>query len=64
MTRGIREIQGENFMGAVYLDTTDSEAIDAVQNPWMTSVNLNKRAITFKIDTGADVIIVSVVEKP
>ena len=42
-------------MGAVHVDTTDSEAIDAVQIPWVTSVNLNKRAITFKIDTGADV---------
>ena len=63
MPRGIREIQGEDsdedFMGAVYVDTTDSEAIDAVQNPWVTSVNLNKRAITFKIDTGADVTVIS-----
>ena len=43
-------------MGAVHADT---EAIDAVHNPWVTSVNLNKRAITFKIDTGADVTVVS-----
>ena len=43
-------------MGAVHADT---EAIDAVHTPWVTSVNLNKRAITFKIDTGADVTVVS-----
>ena len=43
-------------MGAVH---ADSEAIDAVHNPWVTSVNLNKRAIPFKIDTGADVTVIS-----
>jgi len=43
-------------MGAVYVE---SEAIDAVHNPWVTSVNLNKRAITFKIDTEADVTVIS-----
>ena len=60
--RGIREIQedsDEDFMGAVHVDTTDSEAIDAIQNSWVTSVNLNKRSITFKIDTGADVTVIS-----
>ena len=43
-------------MGAIH---ADSEAIDAVHNPWVTSVNLNKRAFTFKIDTGADVTVIS-----
>ena len=60
--RGIREIQedsDEDFMGAVHVDTTDSKAIDAIQNPWVTSVNLNKRSITFNIDTGADFTVIS-----
>jgi len=57
--KGVREVQEDSeddFMGAVH---ADSEAIDAVHNPWVTSVNLNKRAITFKIDTGADVTVIS-----
>ena len=60
--RSIREIQedsDDDFMGAIHVDTADSEAINAVQNPWVTSVNLNKRVITFKIDTGADVTVIS-----
>ena len=57
--KGVREVQEDSeddFMGAVH---ADSEAIDAVYNPWVTSVNLNKQAITFKIDTGADVTVIS-----
>ena len=42
----------------VHMDTTDFEAIDAVHNPWLDS-ELNKQAITFKIDTGADVTVIS-----
>ena len=59
LPKGVREVQEDSeddFMGAVH---ADSEAIDAAHNPWVTSVNLNKRAITFKIDTGADVTVIS-----
>ena len=59
MPKGVREIRedsDDDFLGAVH---TDSEAIDAAHNPWVTSVNLNKRPITFKIDTGADVTVIS-----
>jgi len=43
-------------MGTVH---ADSEAIDTVHNPRVTSVNLNKQAIIFKIDTGADITVIS-----
>ena len=59
MHKGVREVQEDSeddFTGAVH---ANSEATDAVHNPWVTSVNLNKRAITFKIDTGADVTVIS-----
>ena len=62
VSKGIREVQensDDNFMGAVHMDTTDCEAIDAVHNPWVTALNLNKRAITFKIDIGSDVTVIS-----
>ena len=53
--RGIKEDPDDYFMGAVH---ADSKAIGAVKNAWVTSVNHNKRPITFKIDTGADVTVV------
>ena len=57
--REIQEDSEENFTGAVHVDNTDSDTIDAIQNPWVITVNLNKRPITFKVHTGADVTVVS-----
>ena len=39
--KGSEKVSEDDLMGV----HADSEAIDAVHNPWVTSVNLNKRAI-------------------
>ena len=54
--REVQEDSEDDFMGAVHVV---SEAIDAIHNLWVTSVNLNKQSITFKIDTRVDVTVIS-----
>ena len=54
----IREIQTEqeDFLGAIHVHTADT---DHRESPWMTAIDINDRVLTFKIDTGADVTIIS-----
>ena len=58
-TKGIvREVKTdqEEFLGAIHVDTADT---DDEGKPWTTTLELNERALTFKIDTGADVTVIS-----
>jgi len=51
----IRKVETEpkdDSLGTIHIDTTDT---DNKENYWMTSINLNKQIVNFKIDTGADV---------
>lgn len=43
---------GEEFLGTVNADTVSSS------KPWTAVVQLNKRALEFKVDTGADVAVI------
>ena len=54
----IREVQTEqeDFLGAIHVDTADTDHRD---NPWTAAIDLNERELTFKIDTGADVTVIS-----
>ena len=54
-TKGIvREVKTdqEDFLEAIHVDTADTDHND---KPWTTTIKLNERILTFKIDTGADV---------
>ena len=46
----------EEFLGAIHIDTADT---DHKEKPWTTTLELNERTLTFKIDTGADVTVIS-----
>ena len=50
------KIEQEDFLGAIHVDTTDA---DHKNNPWITAIELNERRLTFKIDMGADVTVIS-----
>ena len=54
----IQEIQTEqeDFLGAIHVNAADT---DHRESPWITVVDINDRVLTFKIDTGADVTIIS-----
>ena len=54
----VREVNTEqkDFLGAIHVDTAD---IDHKEKPWTAAIELNERMLTFKIDTGADVTVIS-----
>ena len=56
----IREVQTEqeDFLGVIHVDTADTDHRSG-ENPWTAPIVLNERELTFKIDTGADVTVIS-----
>jgi len=46
----------DDFLGTIHVDATDTEN---KENYWMTAIHLNEQIVNFKIDTGADVTVIS-----
>ena len=44
-----------HFLGGIYVDTANA----VITSPWVTPIHVNKRVVNFKIDTGADVTVIS-----
>ena len=47
--------QHNQFLGGIHVYTANAVTI----SPWVTPIYVNKRVVNFKIDTGADVTVVS-----
>ena len=45
---------GDNFLGIIYSETDSLSS-----QPWTTTLTVNNRPLQFKIDTGADVTVIS-----
>ena len=55
-SRNIDATEEQNeFLGTIYVDTADANTTI----PWVTPININMRVVNFKIDTGADVTVIS-----
>ena len=60
-TRQVREVlvnedNQEEFLGVIHSET---DSLSSTEAPWTTTLELNGRNIDFKIDTGADVTVIS-----
>ena len=47
----------DNFLGAIYA-SDDVSAVDSFNSKWQKTLTLNKRYLTFKVDTGANVTVI------
>ena len=47
--------QQNQFLGGIHVDTANA----VTTSPWVTPIHVNKRVVNFKIDTGADVTVIS-----
>ena len=59
--RLVREVQASDdseneFLGVIHSET---DSLSSTEAPWTTNLELNGRNIEFKIDTGADVTVIS-----
>ena len=57
----VREVQAsddsqDKFLGVIHSET---DSLSSTEAPWTTNLELNGRNIEFKIDTGADVTVIS-----
>ena len=55
--RDIEEAERQDeFLGGIHVDSADA---NTTTSPWVTQININDRVVNFKIDTGADVTVIS-----
>ena len=55
--RDIEEAERQDeFLGGIHVDSADA---NTATSPWVTQININDRVVNFKIDTGADVTVIS-----
>ena len=52
------QTEQEDFLEAIHVVTADTDHRSG-ENPWTAAIGLNERELTFKIDTGANVTIIS-----